>query len=353
MCLQILDAENENEETPIMSAVLNNNIYCFKKLRKLGANLRTTAKSSKTLVHVSAEHGYHELLRLILDADKELMDAKTHDGETALHLACLNGHLKCVEMLIQKGSEISHSVKSDTRRLTLNYDNQPIKECDFGGTPLHYAAWKGHLDILKCLLESNKSLVNKANRNGWYPLHIAAYLSHADCAEYLIKEGASLHRKVPYFKCSYKSAFDIISCSFSDPTAFFMNLFDSYVEVNDFPINHPDCEVTFKFDVLMPKGDWKKQMKVLNALLNNENHSLQTKLLLHPLIDVFLYLKWRKIRKFFALITILYGMFMASLITFSVAARNEDMRTLQWVSGIIMLTNLVLLSVQVSYKKFH
>jgi ankyrin repeat protein len=44
-------------------------------------------------------------------------------------------------------------------------------------TPLHLAANKGHIEVVKLLIEHG-AYVNAKNNNGWAPLHEAAYNGH-------------------------------------------------------------------------------------------------------------------------------------------------------------------------------
>eukprot|EP00040_Diaphanoeca_grandis_P023304 m.126570 g.126570 ORF g.126570 m.126570 type:complete len:442 (+) comp29209_c0_seq2:117-1442(+) len=58
-------------------------------------------------------------------------------GNTALHMACANGHLDCVELLLKSGAE--------------------YKTNDNGNTPLHWAVLNKHIDITKVLLTKCES----------------------------------------------------------------------------------------------------------------------------------------------------------------------------------------------------
>jgi GA-binding protein transcription factor beta len=66
-----------------------------------------------------------------------------------------------------------------------------------GSTPLHCAAWKGHLEIVALLLEAGAD-VNAQNRNehwGTTPLHAAAHSNQAGIVQLLIEHGAEVNAR--------------------------------------------------------------------------------------------------------------------------------------------------------------
>jgi len=61
-------------------------------------------------------------------------------------------------------------------------------------TPLHWAAWHGHTDIARLLIEKGAE-VNAKNASQQTPLHSAAWHGHADIARLLIENGAEVNAK--------------------------------------------------------------------------------------------------------------------------------------------------------------
>lgn len=339
-----MDIKNSNEETPLMVAIQHNNLFCVRKLIDVGVSLRITTQGHYTVMHVAAEKGYKLILEQLLQRqDSLLREAKTEDGNTALHLAVSSGHVECVQLLLHYGS----STKAKT--LNINFYSKTyislssvIKDFDFGGgTVLHCAAAKGNLAVIKCFIEYDRSLVNIGNNKGWRPVHIAAYFNHPDCVAYIILEGGNLSYEVQYVDGRRKSTFDIISYNITDPITFLEDVCDSYLETNDYPLNHPHVCITIKFDMLAPSGEQEKQMKVLKRLLNNKNEQLQRKLFLHPLVKTFLYLKWQKLRTFFIWFTLLLqAMFTFSLTMFALLQQVDkfvtDIHNVRYIDSIVI-----------------
>lgn len=61
-----------------------------------------------------------------------------------------------------------------------------------GDTLLHYAARRGHVDILEHLIQRVGMDVEVYNNDYKRPLHEAASMSHQACVSYLLRDGAKV-----------------------------------------------------------------------------------------------------------------------------------------------------------------
>jgi len=82
-------------------------------------------------------------------------------------LAAINNLLEAAELLIQKGAEVSKK----------------------GWTPLHYAATKGHVQMMRLLME-NDAYLDAESPNGTTPLMMAARYGTPAAVKLLLEEGA-------------------------------------------------------------------------------------------------------------------------------------------------------------------
>eukprot|EP00903_Cladosiphon_okamuranus_P012668 g11848.t1 len=98
---------------------------------------------------------------------------KSEDGATALHQAASGGHVACIELLLKNGSVI------DERLLTNN------------NSPLHLACGNGHLEAVKVLVAAS-SEVNAGNTYGNSPIHSALIGGHRSIVELLLEKGADV-----------------------------------------------------------------------------------------------------------------------------------------------------------------
>ncbi|XP_055506007.1 tonsoku-like protein [Leucoraja erinacea] len=101
---------------------------------------------------------------------------RNEKGETVLHRACIDGNLKHVQSLVEKGHPLN-----------------PRDNC--GWTPLHEACNHGYLEIVRFLLH-HQANVNDAGGGphceGITPLHDAIACGNFSVAELLVQKGASV-----------------------------------------------------------------------------------------------------------------------------------------------------------------
>ncbi len=109
-----------------------------------------------------------EVRRLIASGADSNGAEETVFGFTALHRAAFNGHVDCVRVLVEGGASVD---KGD----------------QFGRTPLHLAASKEHCEIVTYLLEKGASVNSRDDRLGQTPLHFAG---NAAVAKELLRWGA-------------------------------------------------------------------------------------------------------------------------------------------------------------------
>ena len=89
-------------------------------------------------------------------------------GTTPLHWACWGGHLNVVEYL-------------------LTFHDANVEAADTGGqTPLHVACYHGRLSVVRYLLTHHGANLEASDDNGWTPLHLAILQRHLDVVRYLL-----------------------------------------------------------------------------------------------------------------------------------------------------------------------
>jgi 26S proteasome non-ATPase regulatory subunit 10 len=123
-------------------------------------------------IHDAAEEGNIKAVKQHLAAGTDV-DAKDMNGETPLNWATYNGHKEIVELLIAAGADMN------------------VKDHVWGYTPLHRAAFSGHKEIAELLI-ANGADVNATDKYGETPL---GETQRYEIADLLRKHGGKRGRR--------------------------------------------------------------------------------------------------------------------------------------------------------------
>ncbi|CAA6671038.1 unnamed protein product [Spirodela intermedia] len=172
------------EYNPIVSLLLESGVEI---------NLRNFR--GQTALMQACQYGHWEVVQTLI-----LFKANTDylNGGTALHFAALNGHTRCIRLLLADYVPSSPQFWNSARGKSTNetprmpeFDESALsrvvnKWADGGITALHMAALNGHLESVRLLLDLGA-------RAGSTPLHYAACGGSAQCCQILIARGACLN----------------------------------------------------------------------------------------------------------------------------------------------------------------
>ena len=201
--------------TPLQIAAASGHLHIVKFLMTNTSKLSFKAKKVNPF-HLAAEHGKVEVMRFFLDFDGALISMTDHEGNTALHYACCQGHLPTVVFLTEEAKHLL-SVKNKRGEMPLHVATKHChldvvkflvdeKHCDLtvkdfvtGSTPIHIAAKTGCLDMvqylanekncdLECKTSRQKSSKSKQTVSGRTPLHYASFAGHCDVVAFLIED---------------------------------------------------------------------------------------------------------------------------------------------------------------------
>ena len=121
-------------------------------------------------IHDAAEEGDLEEVMRLIQEDPEIVDEIDDNESTALHLACIDGHVEVVSYLLDQGANINTTDNVDA-------------------TPLYYACYEGRLEVVELLL-SRGADPTICDCGGWTPLIVASYEGHVDVVRYLVRNRA-------------------------------------------------------------------------------------------------------------------------------------------------------------------
>ncbi|KAM3602531.1 uncharacterized protein V6R79_005865 [Siganus canaliculatus] len=173
---EVLDIQNNLYQSPLHLATYLNLTDVVKSLVEKGARLELQDQEGNTALHVACQQGQvkcaTEMTRDISSSKlAPVLETQNWRGLTCLHLAALNRQDQILKLLVKKGADLN------------------VQEGTSGKTALHLAVELHDITAVKLLL-SRGANVDAAMFNGCTPLHLAVGRQDTDIANLLCQAGA-------------------------------------------------------------------------------------------------------------------------------------------------------------------
>jgi glycerophosphodiester phosphodiesterase len=133
------------------------------------AVMRRDISKSSAVLALATKSNFTRIVKLLVDAGVDI-NWQDETGDTALHIAACFGHEECAKALLEG------TVDQET--------NFELVEKSFSWTPLHVACVDGHLSIVELLIAAGADL-KKLDASGWTAQEHAALRGHMDIANRL------------------------------------------------------------------------------------------------------------------------------------------------------------------------
>ncbi|XP_071487930.1 LOW QUALITY PROTEIN: transient receptor potential cation channel subfamily A member 1-like [Diadema antillarum] len=177
-----INIRGEFGQTAVHYCAMKDNLEAAKKLIEFSPLLCMSDNNGVYPIHCAATHASRKVLDILLtEAEKcgyerwQLLNFKDKEENTALHSAVNGGCESAVQVCLEFGA-----------KLDVPQDNK--------STPLHLACGQGALRIVEIMLSNYKTsnTLTMQDIEMRTPLHKAAMFDHVDVVRYLLEQGAEL-----------------------------------------------------------------------------------------------------------------------------------------------------------------
>ncbi|KAL4233750.1 hypothetical protein ACF0H5_008430 [Mactra antiquata] len=181
-----IDVFNNEQATPLHKAAQYNHVQVVEYLVESKADIERKNYENYTPLLLASVHGKAATVDLLIQkkADtllkhetvQRMINVSDRCDNSPLHIAAIKGYLPIVKTLLNKGADMDS--KNDEEQ-----------------TPLHLAAKFGRTNIVRALVTRDKYSVNGEDESSNKALHLAALAGHAKVADILIEFGADVAAK--------------------------------------------------------------------------------------------------------------------------------------------------------------
>ncbi|HEB41882.1 MAG TPA: hypothetical protein ENI08_02595, partial [Candidatus Dependentiae bacterium] len=172
-----LDVGDKRGRRPLMDAVLCNDTEAASISLSFNPEINACDNNGLTALSLAVEQGHCEMVSLLLKQSGIIVDALDKEKETPLMKASAHGHSVVVSLLLNHGADRK-------------------KQDGQGNNALHKAAERGHLSIVRRLVDSQHiDLVAKENNEGNLPIHRAAQYGQEQVLNFLVEYGSPINKQ--------------------------------------------------------------------------------------------------------------------------------------------------------------
>ncbi|XP_067003505.2 ankyrin repeat domain-containing protein 17 isoform X3 [Anabrus simplex] len=199
----------QTETRSLVEACTDGDVGTVRKLLTEGRSVHETTEEGESLLSLACSAGYYELAQVLLAMHANVEDRGIKGDCTPLMEAASAGHVDIVRLLIAHGADVNAQSSSGNTPLmyacaggheevvhTLLESGANVEDHNENGhTPLMEAASAGHVGVAKILLEHGAGINTHSNEFKESALTLACYKGHLDMVRFLLEAGADQEHK--------------------------------------------------------------------------------------------------------------------------------------------------------------
>ena len=192
----IFKACKEGKLTSVQWLIEKENEDKNKKVEKTDPSLKFF--EGDTPIHIASINNHLKIVQYLIEKQNVDKNIKGFWGTTPLHYACEKGYLEIVKYLISKGANIEVKDKNGKTPFTIAYKNHCSNIIEYASFNFNFpkdfepnifkACKEGKLTSVQWLIEKERINKNKRNENFDSPIHIATQYGHLPIVQYLIEK---------------------------------------------------------------------------------------------------------------------------------------------------------------------
>lgn len=185
------------EKDLIEGCILGNIQLVRRALTSKHININIKNNDGYTILYLACRENNDDIVKLLIESNANVDISHDIDGDTPLIIACSEGYVKIVEYLLQAMLLLSSSpiittvtsltllqssILSSAYKASINHLNKN------GWTPLIYACYYGHYNVVKLLIDYHVD-INMKSHYGYTALYRSCNAGRYEVVELLLNSG--------------------------------------------------------------------------------------------------------------------------------------------------------------------
>lgn len=193
----------------LAEACLEGDVSAVRKLLEEGWSVHEPTDEGESLLSLACSAGYYELAQVLLAMNASVDDRGSKGDCTPLMEASSGGYIDIVKLLLDHTADVNSQSQAgntaliyaccggyeDVVAVLLNHGADIEAHNENGHTPLMEAASGGHVNVAKMLLERGACINSHSNEFKESALTLACYKGHLEMVKFLLDAGADQEHK--------------------------------------------------------------------------------------------------------------------------------------------------------------